>query len=703
MNALARLTNSLSPIQWKSPLSPAAWAALAAVPVCIVLLYFLKLRRQPVVVPSTLLWRRSMEDLRVNSLFQRLRRNILLLLQLATVFLILAALAGPSFSGSRSQGRRLILAIDNSASMSASDIPPDRLSAAKLRATDLIDSLASNDLAMVIAFSDTAEVMASYTSNKGLLKRKIEEISATDRRSDPLEALRVADGLANPSRQAEGGVATEETTPKLVIFTDGGFADIQGFSLGNLEPELVIIGQGPPPFRPGQNEERIDYPTKNQGILALQARRNEDAPGTVEIFGRYKNYDAADASADLKLYRIALDSPGGGRTLADAIKFSVPGQSEKGFQFSIADSGPQAFLLESTATGDELKADDFAYVVIPPGKKPGVRLVTSGNRYLSQFFRSPAMTEAIRFSEITPEDLKKPEIVQSLELGSDNLTIFDGCSPEKSPQNSTLYFGAFPPADKFKELKAFENPTVLDIDTSSPLMQYVRDLTLVRIRSVRIPEPLPPGIRPLIESDRGPLAFVSPREGFSDVVVGFGLMNAKEFETDWFLKYSFPIFLNNCVTHLAGAGSDQDASSRPPGNHFFLTTAGLGGKPVEIRCISDSKTPKSNATVDSTGRLPLTASSRQGAFAVYDGETLVDLFAVNLFDQRESDLAVRGLPPSEAPPAFAEKFGLKIGYTPLTGTSKPRSESSPLWKWAVAAGLAVLMTEWYIYNRRVAI
>ena len=29
-----------------------------------------------------------------------------------------------------------------------------------------------------------------------------------------------------------------------MIFTDGGFADIQGFSLGNLEPELVIIGQG---------------------------------------------------------------------------------------------------------------------------------------------------------------------------------------------------------------------------------------------------------------------------------------------------------------------------------------------------------------------------------------------------------------------------------------------------------------------------
>jgi hypothetical protein len=702
MNAFARLVNGISPIQWKTPLSAAAWAALAAVPVCIVLLYFLKLRRHQVIVPSTLLWRRSMEDLRVNSLFQRLRRNILLLMQLLTVFLILAALAGPSLSGSRSQGRRLILAIDNSASMSSSDVSPDRLSAAKTRATNLIDTLASNDLAMIIAFSDSAEVMASYTSNKSLLKRKVSEIAATDRRSDPLEALRVADGLANPSRQAEGGVASEETTPKLVIFTDGGFADIQGFSLGNLEPELVIIGQGPPPFRAGQDEEKTDYPTKNQGILALQSRRNEDTPGTIEIFGRYRNYDAADANADLKLYRIPLDSAGGGRTLADAIKFTVPGQSEKGFQFSIADNGPQAFVLESTST-DDLRADDVAYVVIPPGKKPGVRLVTAGNRYLSQFFRSPAMTEAIRFSEITPEDLKKPEILQGFELGTDSLTIFDGCAPEKSPQNSTMYFGAFPPGEKFKDLKPVENPTVLDIDTSNPLMQYVRDLTLVRIRSARIPEPLPAGIRPLIESDRGPLAFVSPREGFSDVVVGFGLVTTKEFETDWFLKYSFPIFLNNCVTHLAGTGADQDASSRPPGDNFFVTTAGLAGKTVTIRSLSDSALPRSTAAVDSTGRLPLTASSRQGAFGVYEGDSLVDLFAVNLFSQRESDLSVRGLSPTDAPPAVAEKFGLKIGYTPLTGKSKPESETSPLWKLAVAAGLAMLMAEWFIYNRRVAV
>ena len=61
----------------------APWTALVAAAVSVpllVLLYFLKLRRREVVISSTLLWRRAVQDLQVNAPFQRLRRNLLLLL-----------------------------------------------------------------------------------------------------------------------------------------------------------------------------------------------------------------------------------------------------------------------------------------------------------------------------------------------------------------------------------------------------------------------------------------------------------------------------------------------------------------------------------------------------------------------------------------------------------------------------------------------
>src|SRR5262249_8628781 len=50
---------------------PIPWLAamlLFLVPFLLVLLYFLKLKRKPLQVPSTFLWKKSIEDLHVNSL-----------------------------------------------------------------------------------------------------------------------------------------------------------------------------------------------------------------------------------------------------------------------------------------------------------------------------------------------------------------------------------------------------------------------------------------------------------------------------------------------------------------------------------------------------------------------------------------------------------------------------------------------------------
>ena len=118
---------------FRNTLAPWQWALLALVPPAIIALYFLKLRRQPLEVPSTYLWKRSIEDLHVNSLWQRLRQNLLLFLQLLLVGLAILALLRPGWEGSRLEGQRFIFLIDNSASMSATDVDgaADRLAEAK--------------------------------------------------------------------------------------------------------------------------------------------------------------------------------------------------------------------------------------------------------------------------------------------------------------------------------------------------------------------------------------------------------------------------------------------------------------------------------------------------------------------------------------------------------------------------------------------
>src|SRR3954447_26912329 len=126
---------------FENTLAPWQWALLALVPPAIVALYFLKLKRQPLEVPSTYLWRKSIEDLHVNSLWQKMRQNLLLFLQLLLVLLLLFALLRPSFNGSENPGERLIFLIDNSASMSATDVKPTRLDVAKKKVSDLIDAM----------------------------------------------------------------------------------------------------------------------------------------------------------------------------------------------------------------------------------------------------------------------------------------------------------------------------------------------------------------------------------------------------------------------------------------------------------------------------------------------------------------------------------------------------------------------------------
>ncbi len=336
------------PVQFSSPLGGMAWAVLAGIPVGIIALYFLKLRRRPMQVPSTLLWRRSLEDLHVNSLFQRLRRNLLLFLQLLAVLLAMIALTGPRVRGTASQGQRWVFAIDNSASMSATDVSPSRLVRAKDEARKLINGMGADDLAMIIAFSDRARIVSNYTGDRNGLLRRLDSIGPSQSSTSLRDALQVAAGLANPSKQiGEGVVATESLiTPKLMIYTDGGVADVDGFSHGNLVPEVVVIG--PPPVAAAEKptvtegaEARARIPSDNVAILALQTRRSDEKADLFQVFGRVHNFRAEPVETEARLFRRETDRPGAEGKLIDAIALTIPAQSEQSPQVRLfRASGP---------------------------------------------------------------------------------------------------------------------------------------------------------------------------------------------------------------------------------------------------------------------------------------------------------------------------------------------------------------------------
>ncbi len=214
-------------MSWISALSLGEWLVLGLVPPAILMLYFLKLRRKPVEVPSTFLWRRTIEDLHVNSIWQRLRQNLLLYLQLLFLTAIILACLRPGWNGSSTSGKRWIFLIDNSASMQATDESPSRLEHAKKLVKEQIKSMRSGDVAMVLAFSDRADVRQGFTADRQRLTAAVNAIEPTNRTTELLEALRASAGLANPGRASFGGVndvvVADALPASLYIYSDGGF------------------------------------------------------------------------------------------------------------------------------------------------------------------------------------------------------------------------------------------------------------------------------------------------------------------------------------------------------------------------------------------------------------------------------------------------------------------------------------------------
>ena len=112
--------------------SPLALLGLLFIP-AVLAMYLLKLRRDETVVPSTLLWSHLLADVEANAPWQRLRRSLLLLLQLLLVAILAMLAARPFLERPAGLARDIVIVIDTSASMAATDVAPNRLAAAGSR------------------------------------------------------------------------------------------------------------------------------------------------------------------------------------------------------------------------------------------------------------------------------------------------------------------------------------------------------------------------------------------------------------------------------------------------------------------------------------------------------------------------------------------------------------------------------------------
>ncbi len=717
----------------------AVWAAiiLFLVPLLILLLYFLKLKRKPLSVPSTFLWKKSIEDLHVNSLFQWLRENILLLLQLLAVLLLIYALMDFRLHGGTTSGRHYILLIDNSASMSATDVSPSRLEWAKQAALKEIDAASDNDFGMVIEFNSTANTLQSYTNNRGLLRRAVESIEPTQRPTRIDDALALAESLANPRRSgADTGAAPENVEPgkertyvpaegmdtEVHLFSDGRFPDVPEFSLGKLNMHFHAAGKREPEAvtarmrieaRLADTARVTEGPAvvNNLALGACNVTRDETDPSKAQVFARVLNYrnEPADVRVQLTLevngrtrsvYERAARPPARSvraeRVEADPeanveqteqVRLAVvPGDAPVTFDLAELDDTTQIVVrLSLVKVTDDLPTDNEAWLVISAVRKARILMVGTPNPVLDAFFDDPYIRDLSALTRLSPKDLTTPAYQRPALQGEFDLVIFDRCAPEKEdelPRANTFFVGAVPPPWKANADGKFDKQ-IRGWDSRHALMRYLTALDQVGFDDAFRVTDLPPRTPRLLESQDSVFLFTLSRQAYTDLVLTFPLITDKgEYNTTWWRLPSFPLFMQNVLMTL---GNVRDETSEDP------------IKPGMVKALRPDVAVKEIHVTDADGKVHSLNRGTRAEFSfgdthkvgvyrvAWDGEWK-STFAVNLLDPEESNLEPRP--------------EVKIGAKSVAAGGE-RGQPRELWKWLAFAALGLLLGEWYIYNRRV--
>lgn len=303
-----------------------AWLLALLAP--LVAFYFLKLRRPRLTTPSLVLWRQVMADQRVNSPFQRFKRNILLFLQILILLAVALAAMQPFWRGRESRAQRLPILIDCSASMGALDKPggATRLDAAKERVRRQIDGLMPDQELCLISFSSTARKRAGFTNDKRLLRATLDEIQVEDVPADIEDALRLAQALSRTASFDE-----------VLLLSDGNFP-----VRAQVELAFKLNYQRVPPGGP------------NMGITAMNARRATD--GGWDLFIGIDGSQGADGGATLELYRDGdrVDSQtltlSGGKS--ERVLFRVGGDRAGSLRAKLIPDGFDSFACDNTALLD---------------------------------------------------------------------------------------------------------------------------------------------------------------------------------------------------------------------------------------------------------------------------------------------------------------------------------------------------------------
>ena len=611
--------------------------ALLAIP--IVLLYMLRLRRREVVVSSTFLWQQIVRDSEANTPWQRLRRNLLLLLQLIILALLVLALARPFMTVPAVSTGQIELLLDASASMKASDYPNGEtcFAEAQRQALSIVDTLGQDDTMTIIKVSNVAEVIAPATRDTAVLRAAINNAQASEAEADWVGALTLA-----------SADAINVSDFNMVVISDGGLGDARGLPGVPGKVQYIPVGQS----------------SDNLAITALSTRA---LPGqTPELFAQITNYGQQDTSV---IFDLRVDG-----TLFSAERYTVKAGSSLPI---VSAKLPKNFnhlqagltTPSDSTVPDYLAEDNTAWAVSSGSGNRRALLMSESNLFLEQVLRSVPSIEAF-----------KGDIKRQLPTDKYDLYILDGWLPTNgqlpdgdlliiNPPSSTSLFtvGA--------ETKPNGEITVKGNDARTTFVDF-KDVNVLKFKTLT-------GVDwadPLISNSAGPLVLAGEQDGRQIVIFTFDIH-----DSDLPLQITWPILMSNLLEWFTPSSIISVPNGLQVGASLTIRP------PFEATGIRVSLPDGSSKALQINRQTVVFADTQTPGLyqaEVLKGSEVIQsaAFAVNLFAPNESNIT-------------PQKTIALSGNT-IAAATRDEVGQQEFWPWAALLAILVLMIEWLVYQRR---
>ncbi len=567
-------------------LNPGMLITLGLIPI-LILIHTLKPKPRQVEVSNLFLWQAVLKERSRSLSFERLKRNLPLMLQILLVILAALALANPTWEYSASRLGNLILVVDTSASMKTNTETGTRFERATEKALDLIEQREGDQQILIVEAAKKPLVKVGFSDDTRQAVRMIKSLSPTDQSAELEPAIYLALSFVDASRR-----------DSIYVITDGAGGDFSGLVKRHPMIEPVIVSGG----------------EHNIGIIRFEFRQAFAGYDTYEIMLEVKNFTPAAVECPV---RLSIDN-----TILFEDHIFLQAREKKVLII------PYSGLITGIARAhlsidDDFSVDNRAYLSLNASKDVWVLLVSGGNYFLEKLLDAYPNFKVNAVKEIIPSSWQEQVLRH-------DMVIVDRMDFPETQKGNFLLINAYSPSIPLVKTGEIAFPRNIIWDHENPIMANV-DFGGMVVEQAALLQAGRQAV-PVVESADTGLLYTYEKGGLRAAIVGFDITRS-----DLPFKIAFPVMMSNMINWLN------------PHRLEFSTLQTRSGEPFDIYLAPQTEMFHTRAPHEKWEKQPAVANpfrytrtDQVGIYSIYENGKQ-RYFTVNLADETESDISASSI------------------------------------------------------------